>query len=148
LLTSLVHSGPYNYQSEIVEHLDNAGAAGTFFLNGNNCMQSFQILTSISNFVAFLDDCIYDKADELIASYNAGHIMASHTWSHADITKLSASDLNEELRKVEVAMKKILGIKPKLFRPPYGNFNDDALRVLHDRGYSSQSSHNISSAPY
>lgn len=31
------HSGPYNYQTEIVSHLDKAGAAGTFFLNGNNC---------------------------------------------------------------------------------------------------------------
>ena len=84
------------------------------------------------------DDCIYDKAGELIASYDAGHVMASHTWSHADITKLSESELHTELEKVEVALKKILGIKPKLFRPPYGNYDNDALRVLKDSGYSSK----------
>lgn len=84
------------------------------------------------------DDCIYDKADELNDTFNAGHIIGSHTWSHADITKLSASQLNQELEKVEVALKKILGIKPKLFRPPYGNYDDDALEVLAQRGYSSE----------
>ena len=55
------------------------------------------------------------------------------------LTKLSESELNTELEKVEVALKKILGIKPKLFRPPYGNYDNDALRVLEDRGYSSKS---------
>jgi hypothetical protein len=59
--------------------------------------------------------------------------------SHADITTLTESDLDEELRKVEVALKKILGIKPRLFRPPYGNYNEDSLRVLSNRGYSSKS---------
>lgn len=35
-------------------------------------------------------------------------------------------------------MKKILGVKPRLFRPPYGNYNDESLRVLSNRGYSSE----------
>lgn len=59
--------------------------------------------------------------------------------SHSDITTLSEEDLIDELTRLEVAMQKILGVKPRLFRPPYGNYNDESLRVLSDRGYSSQS---------
>lgn len=59
--------------------------------------------------------------------------------SHADITQLSEDDLNEELHKLEIALKKILGVKPKLFRPPFGNYDDAALSVLANRGYSSGS---------
>jgi peptidoglycan/xylan/chitin deacetylase (PgdA/CDA1 family) len=33
-------------------------------------------------------------------------------------------------------MVKILGVKPKYFRPPYGNYNQNAVNVLKDRGYS------------
>lgn len=58
--------------------------------------------------------------------------------SHSDITTLSEDDLNDELARLEEAMKKILGVKPRLFRPPYGNYNDESLRVLSNRGYSSK----------
>ncbi|TYJ53880.1 hypothetical protein B9479_005502 [Cryptococcus floricola] len=108
--------GPYNYEQDIMSALD--GNKGTFFYNGNNY------------------DCIYNRADDIKAVYNAGHTIGSHTWSHSDVTTLSDSDLNSELSKVEDAFVKILGVKPKYFRPPYGNINDQALQVLADRGYT------------
>lgn len=110
--------GPYKYNSEIVNELNQAGAIGTFFVNGNNY------------------DCIYDKADELIAAFDAGHIIASHSWSHVDITTISGDQLHDDIDHIEGALKKILGIRPRLFRPPYGNYNDEALEVLKSRGYS------------
>lgn len=42
-----------------------------------------------------------------------------------------------ELSKVEDAFVKILGVKPRYFRPPYGNINDNVLNVLSERGYTS-----------
>lgn len=42
-----------------------------------------------------------------------------------------------ELSKVEDAFVKILGVKPRYFRPPYGNINDNVLKVLGERGYTS-----------
>lgn len=33
-------------------------------------------------------------------------------------------------------MTKILGLKPKYFRPPYGKYNDQVLQVATQRGYT------------
>lgn len=65
--------------------------------------------------------------------------MASHTWTHTDITTLSAKDLNSELDKVETAFRKILGVKPRYFRPPFGAYDDKSLEVLSERGYTGKS---------
>lgn len=40
-----------------------------------------------------------------------------------------------DLEKLETAFIKILGVKPLWFRPPYGSYNDLALKVLAERGY-------------
>lgn len=71
-------------------------------------------------------------------------LRASHSHSNPtcierpdpDIAKLSEAQLHKQLDLVEGAFKKILGIKPRLFRPPYGSYNDRALRVLQQRGYT------------
>ncbi|GAA5903139.1 chitin deacetylase [Sporobolomyces salmoneus] len=109
--------GPYNYGPEIEQVFADNDAQATFFVNGNNW------------------ECIYDQADDLIERYNAGHLIGSHTWGHDDISSLSADELNDQLEYVEVALKKILGIKPRFFRPPYGSYSDEALQVLRNRGY-------------
>jgi len=41
-----------------------------------------------------------------------GHTIASHTWSHTDMTTLSYEQLHDELAKVEQALIRILGKKP------------------------------------
>ncbi|GAA5838962.1 hypothetical protein JCM11251_007840 [Rhodosporidiobolus azoricus] len=110
--------GPYQYGADIAKTLQNNGAKGTFFVNGYNW------------------GCIYDRADDLIARYKAGHVIASHTWSHPDIARLSDSQLNKQLDLVETALRKILGVKPRFFRAPYGSVSSANLRVLKNRGYS------------
>ncbi|KAL7007281.1 hypothetical protein EMMF5_003120 [Cystobasidiomycetes sp. EMM_F5] len=110
--------GPYDHHSKIRNTLEAAGAKGTFFVNGNNY------------------DCIYDHASDIQESFDNGHVMASHTWTHTDITTLSAKDLNSELDKVETAFRKILGVKPRYFRPPFGAYDDKSLEVLSERGYT------------
>ncbi|ODN74206.1 hypothetical protein L202_07652 [Cryptococcus amylolentus CBS 6039] len=108
--------GPWDYEEDVANALD--GGKATFFFNGNNY------------------ECIYDRADQIKALYDAGHTLGSHTWSHADVTELSWDEFHDELWKVEEAFIKILGVKPKYFRPPYGNINDNAMSVLENRGYS------------
>jgi len=41
-----------------------------------------------------------------------GHTIASHTWSHTDMTTLSYEQLHNELARVEQALIRILGKKP------------------------------------
>lgn len=111
--------GPFQWENKVDRALQSRKGKGTFFVNGNNYA------------------CIYNYAEELQKTYRAGHVIGSHTWSHADITKLSPAQLNTELDRVEVALKKILGVKPALFRPPYGNYNQQTLNLLAKRGYTS-----------
>ncbi|KDN53637.1 carbohydrate esterase family 4 protein [Tilletiaria anomala UBC 951] len=110
--------GPWKYEPKLLNELQNAGAKASFFLNGNNY------------------GCIYDYADEIRRAFDAGHLIGSHTWSHADITKLSTSELDQELGKLERAMIKILGVRPRVFRPPYGSINTESREVLARRGYT------------
>jgi len=51
------------------------------------------------------------------------------------LTKLEEWQIHQELEKVETAFIKILGLKPRYFRPPYGSYNDRVLNVLAQRGY-------------
>ncbi|KAF4614915.1 hypothetical protein D9613_003346 [Agrocybe pediades] len=93
--------GPYIYLKDIVNALDNAGAKGTFFFNGNNY------------------DCIYSQAgaDRVKYAYSHGHQVASHTWSHKDLTTLSSDKIHDEMWKVEQALVKITGANPAFMRP-------------------------------
>ncbi|GAA6046787.1 hypothetical protein JCM3770_005643 [Rhodotorula araucariae] len=109
--------GPY-FVGSAAAVIEKAGGKGTFFFNGNNY------------------GCLYDRADQIIAAYKAGHTIGSHTWSHVNITKITAAQLNKQLDLVEGALKKIIGVKPRFFRPPYGAFNQAALKVLQQRGYT------------
>jgi len=43
---------------------------------------------------------------------------------------------HDEFWRVEQAMQKILGLRPKYFRPPYGKYNDQVLAVASQRGYT------------
>ncbi|KAI9634618.1 carbohydrate deacetylase [Dioszegia hungarica] len=109
--------GPNNREGDIANALNSVGAKGTFFFNGNNY------------------GCIYDHAQTLRDLNAQGHTLGSHTWSHPDLTKLEEWQIHQELEKVETAFIKILGLKPRYFRPPYGSYNDRVLNVLAQRGY-------------
>jgi len=104
--------GPYMYNTDLIQQFETAGAKLTLFVNGNNW------------------DCIYNYATQLQTAYSHGHQIGSHTWSHPDITTLSASQFQLELSKLETAFSKILGTIPTYFRPPYGSYNQSSLSVL------------------
>ncbi|KAK4703132.1 hypothetical protein P7C70_g3085, partial [Phenoliferia sp. Uapishka_3] len=110
--------GPYMYGSSIAKYFEQHGSLASFFVNGENY------------------DCIYDYADDLIERYQAGHLIGSHTWGHDDVTTLNADEFNQQLDLVETALAKILGVKPRFFRPPYGTYNNQALKILKERGYT------------
>ncbi|RKF61254.1 putative peptidoglycan-N-acetylglucosamine deacetylase [Erysiphe neolycopersici] len=52
---------------------------------------------------------------------NGGHQVASHTWSHADLGKLSSNERKNEMIKNEMALRNILGVIPAYMRPPYSS---------------------------
>src|SRR5882762_11829915 len=50
-----------------------------------------------------------------------GHEIANHTWSHANLAKMSDDGVRGQLRKTEDAIRSAIGNRPTLMRPPYGS---------------------------
>ncbi len=60
-------------------------------------------------------------------AYKQGCQLASHTYAHAVLTKLSKAQINSQIKKTDQAMKKAVGCATTALRPP-GGFVDDRVR--------------------
>lgn len=49
-----------------------------------------------------------------------GHAVGNHSWDHADLTKKTPEQIDEEIGKTDEAIRKAIGSGTDLFRPPYG----------------------------
>ena len=65
---------------------------------------------------------------------DAGHTIANHTYSHRVLNNLSAADRAHEIESTDLILEKITGIKPLLFRPPYGARNQDVFKQITGEG--------------
>ncbi len=54
----------------------------------------------------------------------AGHEMGTHSRTHPYMSKLSESQIRDELTTSSAAIEKLTGQKVTLFRPPYGDYNN------------------------
>ncbi|KAI9629809.1 hypothetical protein KEM48_012589 [Puccinia striiformis f. sp. tritici PST-130] len=80
------------------------------------------------------DTCSLSKTFSL-KRFKKGHLIGSHTWSHVHLTQGTRKQIIHQIELIERAMIKILGVKPLLFRPPYGEYDDVVIQVLKERGY-------------
>ena len=97
--------GPCKYTDEILDILEEHGSVATFFELG-------QLMSSQPEALK--------RMDEL------GCEIGSHTWSHKDLTKISASEIRSQLERTDNALMKITGKKTTLMRPPYGSVSKSA----------------------
>lgn len=67
--------------------------------------------------------------------YKKGHEIGSHGYSHIKYTSLSKEDCEKDIKKSEEALEKITGEKPTLFAPPYGDFNEQVVKIAEELGY-------------
>ncbi len=67
-----------------------------------------------------------------------GHIVANHTSSHPDMSKISTAEaLQAELTPVENCYKEITGQEmKKIYRPPQGKFSETNLQHAKELGYT------------
>lgn len=67
----------------------------------------------------------------IIDGYNKGLFeLAIHGWDHLNYSKLSKTDQESSLRKANEKMQCLFGKPPKIFIPPYNEFNGSTLDVL------------------
>lgn len=66
-----------------------------------------------------------------------GHIIGNHSWSHPDVSAISAEKLTEELTRVKDEVTQITGQQQmKYLRTPRGIFNERSLAVSRQLGYT------------
>ena len=65
-----------------------------------------------------------------------GHEIASHSWSHPNLGKMSQEGVRSQLQQTDDAIKTAIGKSPTLLRPPYGSITEREKRWIHDEfGY-------------
>jgi peptidoglycan/xylan/chitin deacetylase (PgdA/CDA1 family) len=61
-------------------------------------------------------------------------MVASHTWAHKDLSKLSLTQITSEMSRVDQALQRIIGVTPAFVRPPYGSYNNLVRQAAASRG--------------
>lgn len=105
--------GPRDEITDLVlDVCEQYGVRATFFLKGDN---------------------IATHEEQIMRMLSLGCEVGNHTWSHSNIEELSASEMREEIGKVNDALFDRFGYTAKLFRPPYikyGSKGDDTRNAL------------------
>ncbi|WP_395362693.1 polysaccharide deacetylase family protein [Streptomyces sp. YH02] len=82
---------------------------------------------------AFLSDYVvkddYGYFARMQKSQEAGVSLHNHTLNHRYLPGLSYKQQKREICGMQDVIEKRFGKRPPLFRPPYGNYNEDTLRA-------------------
>lgn len=79
----------------------------------------------------FLDGSWLSKNKEVAQKImKQGHELGNHAYSHPDMRRLSQARIDEEIVKTNQLIEE-LGVKPTLFAPPAGAFDDRVIAVAH-----------------
>ncbi len=100
---------------EIMSICDSYGVKATFFLVGY---------------------WVEEYPDMVKEIYNNGFEIGLHSNTHPDMTKLSKKEIKQELETNISLIEELTGFRPKLFRPPYGYYNNDLIDVCESMGIS------------
>lgn len=99
---------------EILNILDRYEAKTTFFL------------------VGFWAEKHPDLVCEIVAR---GHEIGNHSATHPHMNSLSPGQIREELRRCSDLVASVTGTPTTLFRPPYGEYNDQVVAISREMGY-------------
>lgn len=77
-----------------------------------------------------------DKYPESVKQLaDAGHEIMNHSATHPHMTKISANKIREEVKLCDEKIQNITGVKPTLFRAPYGDYNNTVVSTLRETGH-------------
>jgi peptidoglycan/xylan/chitin deacetylase (PgdA/CDA1 family) len=112
--------GPFRFTDRLLDILKVNNVKATFFVNGNNRWNMN------SN----------PEAVRLIKrAFGEGHQIASHTWSHPDMTTLSEEQITQEMKLLSDGLFDIIGKRPRHMRPPFGSTNILVENTMKKLGY-------------
>ena len=65
----------------------------------------------------------------------AGHDLGNHSENHKNMSQLSSGECKEEIMTVHNRVKDLTGYEMFLFRPPYGDYDNDVITTTESCGY-------------
>ena len=84
----------------------------------------------------FLVDIWTQKYPELVKEIVArGHEIGNHSTSHPQMSKLNEKQIAKELNTQADNVLAIAGVRPVLFRPPYGDYNNRVITTARAQGF-------------
>ena len=84
----------------------------------------------------FMVDIWTRRYPELVREIAArGHDIGNHSATHPQMSRLSREKIRQELDVMADNAEKVAGVRPVLFRPPYGDYNNDVILTARAAGY-------------
>ena len=105
--------GPGAGTQRILSALDAVDGRATFCMVGNRVGQYAQTARRVAE---------------------QGSEIATHTWDHPNLTKLSAAQVQRELERSMDAIERVTGVRPTVLRPPYGSVNATVRAACRELG--------------
>jgi len=111
--------GPYQYTMDLLDRLQSKNIHATFFINGYNYWHDL--------------DSDPEKQAILKRAHADGHQIASHTWRHQIPENLD--EVQPMMNKLDDLIEECVGYRPKYFRPPKGECNEECIKHFEELGY-------------
>ncbi len=87
-----------DYTPQILDILKENNVKATFFVVGEN---------------------VKSNSDIIKRQYQEGHEIGNHTFTHINVSKNGYNEIYKEINNTQKLVKDVIGIEPKIFRPPY-----------------------------
>ena len=100
--------GPGQYTDKLLDCLEENGAKATFYMLGQNVEQYPDIVKRMNDL---------------------GMELSNHTYDHKDLTKLTQSQITDEIEKTSSLIQNAAGVLPDTLRPPGGSYNDSVQNL-------------------
>ncbi|WP_165964307.1 polysaccharide deacetylase family protein [Actinomadura sp. KC216] len=105
--------GPAASTSELLDILAARRVKATFFVIGKN---------------------VAEHPDLVRRERAAGHEIADHSYTHANLGRASKKKIRSELTRTQDAIRRASGVTPTMLRPPYGSTSKRLAEVTREMG--------------
>ena len=116
ILTSCASESPAKY---VALSFDD-GPNGTTTVQMLDILEEFEVPASFFVIGQNIND---STARQMTRAIELGCEIQNHSYSHSFMSRLSAEDVKEEIRRTDALIEKYTGTRPWLFRPPYIDHN-------------------------
>lgn len=105
--------------------------------NADDIDQILQVLKSNNTKITFfmVGDWIEKFPEAVKKISEEGHEIASHSDTHPHVNNLTYEQNIEEIEKSNDKIEKITGARTKIYRAPYGEYNNTVIKSAQDKGY-------------